>query len=284
MDVQGSIWKVPAGGGDAIRLTTGKYDGLNGVAATPDGHLIYGMADTGRNDLSIMDANGGENRPLFANPMIRRDPAVSPDGKHVAFLSGSSETSRMSESGPETLMIGAVDGSSSRPLGPAYAGTPAFTPDGTQLAFVSGTQAQRIIAIMPIQGGQARAVTKTSAVSPSISNDGKWLACICGISGAGLEMCVVPMSGGAPEKTFRFAYANNTIVRWSPDNKSLWFSGVVGDRSNVYEQPLDGSPPRKLTNFHELIAANFVPLPDGKSLSVVRIDLIRDAVLLTGFQ
>jgi hypothetical protein len=58
----------------------------------------------------------------------------------------------------------------------------------------------------------------------------------------------------------------------------------VNDRSNVYAQAIDGSPQRKLTNFPDRIAASVAPSRDGKSVFLTRIELVRDAVLITGFE
>jgi hypothetical protein len=54
----------------------------------------------------------------------------------------------------------------------------------------------------------------------------------------------------------------------------------VNDRVNLWLQPLDGSPPRKITDFDDASLLRFDLSPDGKHLMAVRGVLSRDAVLI----
>ena len=74
------------------------------------------------------------------------------------------------------------------------------------------------------------------------------------------------------------------MVRWAPDGKSLITNTARGDRANLWQVPLDGSPPHRLTSFDEHTLFAFCPMRDGKGWLLSRGDLSRDAVLITGFQ
>lgn len=60
----------------------------------------------------------------------------------------------------------------------------------------------------------------------------------------------------------------------------------MNDRVNLWLQPLDGTPPRKITNFDDDYLLRFDLSPDGKYLMAVRGVLSRRGVhreLLTAF-
>lgn len=79
-------------------------------------------------------------------------------------------------------------------------------------------------------------------------------------------------------------YSNSASVAWTADGKSLFLTSIIGDRANVYMQPVDGGAQRKVTNFNDQLAGLVAPAPDGKSLLLSRFDIVRDAVLVTGFE
>ena len=59
---------------------------------------------------------------------------------------------------------------------------------------------------------------------------------------------------------------------------------MPGDRANVWLQPLDGKPPRRVTDFQEYLVYGFAVSPDGKSLAFSRGPRTRDAMLVRGFR
>ena len=73
------IWKVPLPTGEPIRLSN--FKGQD-VSVTPDGHIL--VSDEG--DLYIANSDGGNVRKLISGMKgWVGNPAVSPDGKQVAF-------------------------------------------------------------------------------------------------------------------------------------------------------------------------------------------------------
>jgi Tol biopolymer transport system component len=75
------------------------------------------------------------------------------------------------------------------------------------------------------------------------------------------------------------------VVRWSPDGQSIAFVNSPGGLSDIWLQPLDGSPPRPQTAFKAEQILAFDWSHDGRSLAVVRgvetseVVLIRNAAL-----
>jgi len=63
----------------------------------------------------------------------------------------------------------------------------------------------------------------------------------------------------------------------------LYLNIVPGDRANVWMLGLDGSAPRKITNFDDQILFEFALSDDGGTLAVARGPRVRDAVLIKNF-
>ena len=66
---------------------------------------------------------------------------------------------------------------------------------------------------------------------------------------------------------------------WTADSKALL---VVRDkdRSNIWLQPIDGSKPRKLTNFEGGEIRNFAVSPDFRQIAISRGNPLFEAILI----
>jgi hypothetical protein len=67
-------------------------------------------------------------------------------------------------------------------------------------------------------------------------------------------------------------------------DEGLYVNTVPRDRANVWLLPLDGRPPRRVTDFVDYLLYGFAVSPDGKSLAYSRGPRTRDAVLVRGFR
>jgi TolB protein len=103
-------------------------------------------------------------------------PALSPDGRHIAYLSD--------ESGVPKLWMSAADGTNPQPLtaGFGFAGSieasPSWAPSGDRIVFVSTTGGTAGLYIVAIAGGTPSplVVDQNADVEPAWSADGKGVA------------------------------------------------------------------------------------------------------------
>ena len=67
-------------------------------------------------------------------------------------------------------------------------------------------------------------------------------------------------------------------------DEGLYVNSVPRDRANVWLLPLDGRPPRPVTDFEDLLLYGFALSPDGRTLAYSRGPRTRDALLIRGFR
>ncbi len=104
----------------------------------PDGKAVAlaGLTQAGRQDLYLFEFGTGTLRPLTADRYFEDDPAWSPDGKTLAFVS---DRVPWGESGARNLFLLNLADGAARPVtwGPWKDSAPAWSADGERLAYSS---------------------------------------------------------------------------------------------------------------------------------------------------
>jgi hypothetical protein len=140
------VYKIPAAGGDEIRLTTAH--GLDdGPEYTPDGSYIYfNSARSGRMQIWRMRPDGSGQQQITNDGFNNWFPHISPDGKQMVYISFSPTVA--ADDHPfykhVLLRLMPVGGGPARVIAYVFGGqgtinVPSWSPDGTHLAFVSNT-------------------------------------------------------------------------------------------------------------------------------------------------
>ncbi|HUD92913.1 MAG TPA: hypothetical protein VMR39_15160, partial [Sphingobium sp.] len=87
VDLQGSLWIIPAKGGKAKRMTDYFNDARQPVWSPDGSRLVYFAYRDGNYDLWTIRPDGSDMKKLTDGVYDDRDPAFSPDGKSIAFSS-----------------------------------------------------------------------------------------------------------------------------------------------------------------------------------------------------
>jgi Tol biopolymer transport system component len=204
-----------------------------------------------------LDRTGERNSPppekLFDSVREEMDPAYSPDGKSIAFVSN--------RSGQWNLWMGNADGGGLREfeaqtLLPFH---PAWSPDSSEIAFDSAASGKGEIWVVAASGGRPRrlAALPGGAQVPSWSPDGKWVLFYSNAEGT-RQIWEVAASGGNPVRLTR---GETYDPAESTDGRYLYYGSVLS--AGVWRMPL---APR---------------LPDG-SLANQNGELIRETLPVTG--
>ncbi|HEX8556533.1 MAG TPA: protein kinase [Pyrinomonadaceae bacterium] len=263
-----SIWLVAPGAppGSASPLQSplvSQQKGVHEIVSKPGGGLLYVVTDGRQNpDLWTQEAGGGPARQLTFEQSSYR-PAVSPDGRHVVFVStraGASNIWRMDADGtrPRQLTAG------------TYEDMPSVTPDGASVIYRTGNALYKV----SIEGGRPDKLLDKSTLCPTISPDGRLLAYFTNerpdsrgwlLEVLDLQTLSVVNSLPLPQTVHPFSG-----LRWTTDGNVLTYVSSDDGAANLWAQPLDGAAPRRLTDFKDAEIRSFAWSGDGRQLICVR--------------
>jgi Tol biopolymer transport system component len=235
----------------------------------PNGRLVYSSAASGNSDLWIMQPDGSEQRQLTVDPAVDRAPVATRDNRYVVFISnrsGASQVWRMDVDGSNQLQL--TNG--------AGKDHPAVSPDGKWILY--NTTDDWHLWKVPIDGGDPVRLTDHIAYRPSISPDGKMIACL-GRNEAKSELLIFPFAGGQLVKRFILTVWD-TRSQWTPDGKALIYAAKGNRRASLMRQALNGSPAEELAQLEEEELLDFGYSFDNQFLAITRGVWQHDIVLI----
>jgi Tol biopolymer transport system component/DNA-binding winged helix-turn-helix (wHTH) protein len=271
-----NIWIAPAADKNrGTQLTFTNYDGLYGLSWTPDNKVVYTLEAAGEQNLWLADLAGKEPRQLSSHAGFNEQPAVSPDGRYVVFVSNR-------KGGQRHLWRIDIDGQHPLELTRGLEDTaPSFTPDGKWIVFVSsliagGSRISRVA----IDGGETVQLTDRVSGEPTVSPDGKLIACFYRTEPGGPnKIGILPVAGGEP-KFICDLPAHYGRFCWTSDGRALSYANKQSGVGNIWIQPLDGSSPKQLTNWKADPIPAFDWSRDGKWLAYAVGSVTSDVVLI----
>ncbi|HZQ52689.1 MAG TPA: protein kinase [Bryobacteraceae bacterium] len=164
---------------------------------------------------------------------------------------------------------------------------PVCSPDGKWVYYRE--PATDHILRVSIEGGRPEIVPGTavsnagmSAPLGGLSPDGKQMPFFSDSAFLHKHLQIVNLDAG-PHPTRRTLSPDSRVsgaVVFTPDRKAVAYPILENRVSNIWVQPLDGSPGRQITNFTSGTFRNFSWSPDGKWLAVIREASQADVVLL----
>lgn len=202
------------------RFLTSYRKGINSGAAFLPGDLdmLLTLSVDGTADIFRMSADGQNVRPLTRGPSraLNVEPAVSPDGKTVAFSSD--------RAGRPHVFLMNIDGSNVRRLTFAgkYNASPAWSPDGKMIAFAGDDSGHFDIFVVNANGTGLRRLTDArkpngkaaNNESPSWSPDGRHIVFSSDRTGS-LQLFIVSPEG-TNERRITEDNFNWDKPKWSP--------------------------------------------------------------------
>lgn len=168
------IFRAALDGGDLVRLTSGKHDNRSPTAAGD--RVVFVSYRDGNGELYSVPLAGGTEIRLTSTGAHEADPALSPDGKRLAYMN--------TATGVPKLWTATANASGAARAAPdfGFAGSleasPAWAPGGDRLVFVSTTRGTADLFLYTPATGAVELLLGTDApeVEPAWSPDGEWVA------------------------------------------------------------------------------------------------------------
>ena len=218
----------------------------------------------------------GRLTQLTRDDGLEVDPAISPDGRMIAFASGAFDQM--------AIFVQQMDGGGRIRLGEDLPGThrwPQWSPDGSRIAFQVSNEGMTDIYIVPALGGEPRRVV-AAETGPllrgfAFSPDGERVAYVAGVDRN--ELKIQSLEAGGRGSTTLVRAFEIFPLSWSPDgSKIAYASGNVGYSrghdvtnrapSSIWVISVDGGEPVRVTP-DPYMDHSPVWTPDGRHLLFV---------------
>jgi TolB protein len=226
------------------------------------GKIVFASEKDGNFDIYTMTIDGTEKIRLTEHEAADFDPAWSPDGKRIAFVSLRDGVGRLewpsscSDDNCEIYVMDA-DGSNVRPLTHSEnlsENNPVWSQDGQYIAFISRSLQGRdsILCIMNAEGLDLLQLTENGSYvyEPAWSPDGTRIAFRCDgcedeSEGMNDDIYVVDVRSRELRRLTTHE-ADDYHPAWSPDGRKVFFVSDRKDYSGIYVVDVNGTNERHL--------------------------------------
>ncbi|HJZ77503.1 MAG TPA: amidohydrolase family protein [Vicinamibacterales bacterium] len=290
IDLQGSIWTLPASGGVATRITD-VFNDARQPTWSPDGRWITFFAyRDGGYDVWEIAPDGSQQHKLTWGPFDDREPIWSHDGTRVAF---SSDRGRPLGSDYNIWTLDVKSGELTQiTKDPADDYMPSWSPDDKEIAFASSRDEQRQVWIVDVASGAERKLARTGAGrvdAPSwgahgdivyhVGSGGRGAAAAGGPDASAYQIGDRTITGGENVFAFRASWASTDTFYYVSDGK-IRRRQIGADRPDTIEFSATlqvtraaGTYPRRKRDFTSTVPKQVLGLvapklsPDGKQIA-----------------
>ncbi len=278
-----NIWLAPNGdAGRSTQVTSNRSDGWLGIAWSPDGKIVYSSRAIGNSEIWVVNADGTGIRRLTSDTHVNVQPCISFDGRYIVFASN--------RSGKSNIWRMDIDGRNAEQLTSGRGDMNAeCTSDnqGEWVIFTSNDDEFPVVAKVPIAGGDIVRLTDYPSSFRSVSRkDGQILITYVDEEATPrtVRFAIIPFTGGPVTKRLDPNYRLGLAIAWTVDGKALSYIVTQSGVSNIWNQLLDGSTAKRVTDFKSDRIFSFAWSPDGKNLALSRGTLTNDVVLINNFR
>ncbi len=248
----------------------------NNPQVSPDGsRIVYErrmndiMTDSTRTNLWIVDADGGNHRPLVSGTESASSPRWSPSGDRIAYVSstdtGSGIFVRWMDAGHTGLVANLRESPSNL----------AWSPDGRRLAFIMDVAAEKA-SLAPARKKPEGAEWSDPVIvidTPQYRWDGQGF-----LEPAHSHVFVLPADGGTPRQLTSGDFNHDGPLSFTPDGQSILLSANRNDgwefqpgEADIFSVNVDDGTMLKVT---DRAGAEYEPnvSPDGRHIAYVHED------------
>ena len=254
-------------------------DGRGRVAWTADGRIIFNSSSVmNSSDLWIARPDGSDPKQLSFNTGFNDWPAISTDSRMIVFQSN--------RTGVQHLWRMNLDGSNQVQLTNGYAErNAAISPDG-KWVYYNSSENSLLWKVDP-NGGEPVQLTNEYAAYPSVSPDGKLIACFH-FPRVSHEARITVRSADdmktVAELTLAPGFWISRSIQWEADNSTLLYATESEGKLKLYRQSIYSGPPQEVSTLKGEDEFEFAFSPDHKQLAYISSKWNHDAVLVAGLK
>jgi serine/threonine protein kinase/dipeptidyl aminopeptidase/acylaminoacyl peptidase len=267
-----------------ITAESKRYEGIRGMAFSPNGKLYYSALSRGNLQIFSMDEQG-QNVQQITNEEMNILPTVSPDGKYLVFVSsrtGNAAIWRTDLDGKNPVQLTNPENSADN--------QPQVSPDNQFIIFArqSFDDGKHRMMRVSINGGDVSPLfpeNKRVEVMGRFSPDGKKLA-VASWEFDPKATNIISLISIYPFENGNIGQVEKTIdenkkenFRWSLDSKSLIYLNS-GGQPNLWQFFLDTDKEKQLTDFKSGEIANYTWSNDGKNIYISKTESLFDLILI----
>jgi Tol biopolymer transport system component len=283
-DTQAGLWVGSAASPRNLnQITSGRMDGMQGIAWAPPNRVVYSADHIDNWDLFIVDADGTHGRQLTFDKQYHGRPTVCDEGRSVIYQADNGGATHL-------WRLDLQSGASAQLTNSLGESLPACAGKGQQIFFLGLLEGNATRAFkVPITGGTPSQIsTQHIATGPVPSPDQRHIKFSAFAKDGTATIRIVSMDTGAEEWIFKIPATldpNGDLSTWGSDSRSLVASDLRNGTPNLWEFPLfRDAPPKQLTHFDSGVIFTQRLSPDGKLIALSKGTISSDAVLFTEVQ
>lgn len=239
---------------------------------TPNGELLYSTATNGDLDIWSMPAGGGTEKQLSVAKGADTSAVPTADGRYVVFLSnrsGKPNIWRMRPDGTEQVQLTQEE----------MTGPPTIAPDGTvYFASFDRRSGLGVLKKTAVEGGTSQEVSSMPVVLPSVSPDGKTVACYLRRENRRFTIALVSATDGQILREFPNEESGPlSMLVWTRDGRAIRY---IRNDSTIVEQPVAGGDPQVVLDSAPDSIFRFCISPDGKDMIYEKGRGINDVLVI----